>query len=117
MTDLAFFREHGWLMLPDAFDTDRLAAFDAAVEQVAEWAFDGGPGLHHFEQTDAGAVLARSEDFVPHHEVLRREICRGLISGVLADLFGEPAVLFKEKINFKMPGGGGPGATPEETTK
>jgi len=107
MTDVAFFREHGWLMLSDAFDTDRLAAFDAAVEQVAGWASDDGPGLHHFEQTDAGAVLARSEDFVPHHEVLRREICDGLISDVLADLFGEPAVLFKEKINYKHPGGGG----------
>jgi len=107
MTDVEFFREHGWLMLSDAFDTDRLAAFDAAVEQVAGWASDDGPGLHHFEQTDAGAVLARSEDFVPHHEVLRREICDGLISDVLADLFGEPAVLFKEKINYKHPGGGG----------
>jgi ectoine hydroxylase-related dioxygenase (phytanoyl-CoA dioxygenase family) len=107
MTDVAFFREHGWLVLPNAFDTERLGAFDVAVAQVAGWASDGGPGLHHFEQTDVGAVLARSEDFVPHHEVLRREICDGLISDVLADLFGEPAVLFKDKINFKLPGGDG----------
>ena len=26
---------------------------------------------------------------------------------MLADLFGEPCVLFKEKINYKFPGGGG----------
>ena len=26
---------------------------------------------------------------------------------VVSDLFDEPAVLFKEKINFKLPGGGG----------
>ena len=31
----------------------------------------------------------------------------GLIVEALADLFGEPAVLFKEKINYKHPGGGG----------
>ena len=106
-TDVAFFHEHGWLVLPGALDLDRLTAFAAAVEQVAAWASNGGPGLHHFEQTDTGAVLARSEDFVPHHEVLRQEICAGLIGVVLADLFGEPAVLFKEKINYKHPGGGG----------
>ncbi len=107
MIDVGFFREHGWLVVQDAFDAERLAAFDAAVVEVAGWASNGGPGLHHFEQTDAGAVLARSEDFVPHHELLRREICDGLIIDVLTDLFGEPAVLFKEKINYKFPGGGG----------
>jgi len=107
VTDVAFFRDHGWLVLAGAFDADAVTAFDAAVDQVAGWATTGGPGLHHFEQTDAGAVLARSEDFVPHHEVLRQQICEGLISDVLSDLFGEPAVLFKEKINYKHPGGGG----------
>jgi ectoine hydroxylase-related dioxygenase (phytanoyl-CoA dioxygenase family) len=29
------------------------------------------------------------------------------MTGRVAELFGEPAVLFKEKINFKLPGGGG----------
>jgi ectoine hydroxylase-related dioxygenase (phytanoyl-CoA dioxygenase family) len=105
--DVEFFTEHGWLVLPAAFDPDRVAELDAAVEEVAGWASNGGPGLHHFEQTEAGAVLARSEDFVPHHDLLRRAICDGLISDVLTDLFGEPPVLFKEKINYKHPGGGG----------
>jgi ectoine hydroxylase-related dioxygenase (phytanoyl-CoA dioxygenase family) len=107
MTDVAFFREHGWLVVPDAFDTARLTAFDAAIDEVASWASSGGPGLHHFEQTDAGAVLARSEDFVPHHDLLRREICHGFITEMLADLLREPCVLFKEKVNYKHPGGGG----------
>jgi ectoine hydroxylase-related dioxygenase (phytanoyl-CoA dioxygenase family) len=105
--DVGFFREHGWLVVREALAPAELAVIDQAVETVADWATTGGPGLHHHEQTDAGVALARSEDFVPHHDELRRFICDGMISEVLAALFGEPAVLFKEKINYKHPGGGG----------
>ena len=106
-TEISSFAEHGWLVLRGALDDAERSLIDAGVTEVAGWATSGGPGLHHFEQTDGGVVLARSEDFVPHHDALRRFICDGLISAVLSDLFGEPAVLFKEKINYKHPGGGG----------
>ena len=105
--DVESFRRDGWLVIPSALDKPQLGALDAAVGRLEQWAGNEGPGLHHFEQTDAGAVLARSEDFVPHDETLRAFVCRGLVVEVLAALFGEPAVLFKEKINYKYPGGGG----------
>ena len=105
--DVAAFREQGWLVMRGAIEPGEVAAIDAAVCDVAGWADTDGPGLHHFEQTDAGAVLARSEDFIEHHNVLRAFICDGLVSRVLGELFGEPVLLFKEKINYKHPGGGG----------
>jgi len=101
------FRRLGWVVIPGALDPERLAAIDHAVDELQSWATAGGPGLHHFEQTDAGAVIARSEDFVDDSDVLRDLICGAVIMDVLADLLGEPAVLFKEKINYKQPGGGG----------
>ena len=106
-TDAAAFREQGWLVIRGAIGPGELAAIDSAVCDVASWADAEGPGLHHFEQTDDGAVLARSEDFIEHHDVLRAFICDGLITRVLSELFGEPVLLFKEKINYKHPGGGG----------
>jgi hypothetical protein len=106
-TDMTAFREQGWLVMRGAIEPGELAAIDAAVCDVARWAGADGPGLHHFEQTDAGPVLARSEDFIEHHDVLRAFICDGLITRVLGELFGESALLFKEKINYKHPGGGG----------
>jgi ectoine hydroxylase-related dioxygenase (phytanoyl-CoA dioxygenase family) len=93
--------------VPGALDQGELDAIDNAVTELEQWAHDGGPGLHHFEQTDAGAVLARSEDFVGSSDALRSLICAGIIMEILETLFGEPAVLFKEKINYKQPGGGG----------
>jgi ectoine hydroxylase-related dioxygenase (phytanoyl-CoA dioxygenase family) len=105
--DTAAYRRDGWLLVPGALGRDQLAAIDRAVTELERWATEGGPGLHHFEQTDAGAVIARSEEFVDDSDVLREFICSGIVVDVLAELFDEPAVLFKEKINYKQPGGGG----------
>ncbi len=103
----AAFAEQGWLVLRGALDADTVAALTAWVEQVEEWAHVGGPGLHHFEQTDQGPRIARSEDLVPYHPGLRRFICEDLLPDQVGALLGEPAVLYKEKVNFKQPGGAG----------
>ena len=107
MIDVEAFRRQGWLVVPRALPAEQLAALDRAVDELEQWATSGGPGLHHFEQTDAGAVIARSEDFVDHSDTLRSLICDGIVVEVLTELFGEDPVLFKEKINYKHPGGGG----------
>ncbi len=101
------FGRDGWVVMPGALDGDRIAELTDAVDEVSSWAVAGSPGLHHFEQTATGAVLARSEDFVERQATLRGLIYDGLLIEVLASLLGEPPVLFKEKINYKHPGGGG----------
>lgn len=105
--DVTGFRRDGWLVVPGALSSAQLGEIDAAVTRLERWAVDGGPGLHHFEQTDAGAVLARSEDFVHADAVLHSFVCGGIVVDVLTALFGDEPVLFKEKINYKQPGGGG----------
>jgi ectoine hydroxylase-related dioxygenase (phytanoyl-CoA dioxygenase family) len=100
-------REKGWIVLRGALDDAPLRALERAVEEVEAWSRQGSPGMHHFESTPDGPRLARSEDFDPHHPALSRFLREGLLPEILHQLFGEPAVLFKEKINFKYPGGGG----------
>src|SRR5690349_1017645 len=100
-------RRDGYLLLEGALDDDRVAEVRRWVDEVAAWADAGGPGLHHFEQTDAGPTLARSEDLVPNHDGLRALLTDGLVVDVAGALLGERAVLYKEKINYKQPGGGG----------
>jgi 2-aminoethylphosphonate dioxygenase len=104
---VAAFRRDGWLVVRGALTAPQLRALDGAVTTIERWADEGGPGLHHFEQTDAGAVLARSEDFVHDEPVLHDLICGGIVVEILTALFGKEPVLFKEKINYKQPGGGG----------
>jgi ectoine hydroxylase-related dioxygenase (phytanoyl-CoA dioxygenase family) len=105
--DIAAFERDGWLVVRSALSTVQLDAIDAAVQRLERWAVAGAPGLHHFELTDAGAVLARSEDFVHDDQVLHDMILGGIVVEILGELFGEAPVLFKEKVNYKHPGGGG----------
>ncbi|MEM7339210.1 MAG: phytanoyl-CoA dioxygenase family protein [Actinomycetota bacterium] len=103
----ATWRAQGWLHIPAALAVDAVADLDSWIREVEGWSTTDGPGMHHFEQTETGPAIARSEDFDPHHESLSAFLRTGLLIDVLAELFGEPAVLFKEKINYKQPGGAG----------
>ena len=82
--DVDGFRRDGWLLVPSVLDRGELDTIDDAVTELERWAHDGGPGLHHFEQTESGAVIARSEDFVNDSDVLREFICSGVVMRVLA---------------------------------
>lgn len=101
------FRALGWLRLPGVLGDDTMASLDRWANDLEAWAEAGRPGLHHFEDTDTGPVVARTERFADDHEVLGSFVTSSVITDVLAELLGEPATLFKEKINYKHPGGAG----------
>ncbi|MAH66869.1 MAG: phytanoyl-CoA dioxygenase family protein [Phycisphaerae bacterium] len=98
------FDRDGVVSVPDLLD-------EGTAARLLEWAdevvreTDGG--MQHCEQTASGPVLARTEDFVDRHDGLRDLLTSGVVAETLAALFGEPAILFKEKINHKLPGGAG----------
>lgn len=102
--------------LREIFDRDGVVAVADLLDPVAskrleswvrEVVADAGDSMQHLERTAAGVQPARTEDFVPRHEGLRDLLTGGVVAETLATLFGEPAVLFKEKINHKLPGGAG----------
>jgi len=103
---VASFRERGWA-LTRSLDADGVARLRAWVDEVAAWPDDGGDWMHHRELTDAGPALCRSENLVPHHAGLRALLTQGAMPAVAGALLGEPAVLYKEKVNYKLPGGAG----------
>ena len=100
------FQERGWVVV-DAVGPTAAAAIPGWVDEVASLA-DGENGvLQHFELTDTGPVLCRSENFVPVHAALRTLLCTGVFVEVAGALLEEPAILYKEKVNYKLPGGAG----------
>jgi 2-aminoethylphosphonate dioxygenase len=52
-------------------------------------------------------VIQRIENFSPFHSGFDQLIRDGALARWIGALMGGAVVLFKEKINFKMPGGGG----------
>ena len=102
--DVDHFAEHGWLLTRSH---DQVADVVGWVDEVAAWPDEAGEWLHHRELTDDGPKLCRTENFVPFHDGLRALLTTGEMLATAAALLGEAAVLYKEKINYKLPGGAG----------
>ncbi len=107
---LARFGGDGFVAVPGLFSSARLAELTAWVDELeAAGEKLGGAWFYHEESRRDAArkVLARIEYFDGYHAGLQALMHGPDLLGRAAALFGEPAVLFKEKINFKMPGGHG----------
>jgi len=101
----AHFDERGWLLLHSLVSIP-FGQLQAEVGRIGA-AGEAAPWLDHYEMTDAGRRLARSEDFTPHSDLLRRLLREGALVEVASQLLGEPALLYKEKVNYKLAGGAG----------
>ncbi|MFT4657465.1 MAG: phosphonate degradation associated HDIG domain protein [Candidatus Aldehydirespiratoraceae bacterium] len=95
----------GFLHLTDFLDP-------ALSDALSDWSDDVAGSddervLQHHEMTDDGPVLARSEHFATLHPGFGSLVGDGVIARLGGELIGEPIVLYKEKINHKLPGGAG----------
>jgi hypothetical protein len=108
--DLDHFRRHGYVRLRGFFTDAETCDLRRWTDEIAAWPELPGRWMRYYERARAGQggkQLARIENFVPYHPGLA-----GLFSGpkllrTLAACCGEPVLLFKDKINFKLPGGAG----------
>lgn len=107
-----FWKENGFLMVKNLLPYYNLSAdtIISAVEDISKWEKVSDKWLLHWEQVPGGApgekMMCRAENFADYHESMGH-LCRGPLLHLCSRLFEEAAVLFKEKINFKLPGGGG----------
>ncbi|HEY8517640.1 MAG TPA: phytanoyl-CoA dioxygenase family protein [Candidatus Binatia bacterium] len=105
----AHWQRHGWVWLRgflDAEDTKRIASW---TEEIAAWPETPGKWMRYYERSkqDGQKLLARIENFMPYHEGLASIFGGERFRELLTECCGEPVVLFKDKINFKLPGGAG----------
>ena len=101
------FREKGWLLTRTLEGETAVAELQAWVDEVAAWPDADGEWMHHRELTDDGPKLCRSENIIPFHEGLRELLTAGSMLATASALLGEDAVLYKEKVNYKLAGGAG----------
>ena len=80
------------------------------TDEVARYPQTPGNTMMYLEDSlvSPGArIVSRIENFYPYHAGFASMLDGSDMRGRVAELFGEEAVLFKDKINFKMPGGNG----------
>jgi len=104
------FNSKGFLVVRGLFSAQEAAQQARWIDELAARPPEVGRQMVYFEDslTQAGTrVLARIEKFVEYHEALRAVVNDPRIAEAVAAVLDDRPVLFKEKINFKMPGGGG----------
>lgn len=106
---IAQYERTGWVAAPGFFspaEAAQIAAWTTELEQRPEQV--GAHWVYHEASLSDPTVrlVQRIEHFCPHHPDYDRLI-QGPLKAAVAQLLGEAAVLFKDKINFKMAGGAG----------
>ncbi len=107
---LAHFEQHGWVSIPGFFDTAHARDLQDWTDELAAMTPYPGGHMVYSEQSllNPGIRLVqRVEYFCKAHAGFDALLNRERVAAAATQLLGEPACLFKEKINFKYPGGGG----------
>ncbi|MGB8273707.1 MAG: phytanoyl-CoA dioxygenase family protein [Alphaproteobacteria bacterium] len=109
-SDVASFDRDGFVIVRGLIGSDEMARISEWTDEVERWPETPGRYMMYFERSllDPGKrLINRIENFYPYHQGFRALFDDDRVRGRVSELFGEPAVLFKEKINFKYPGGDG----------
>jgi len=106
--ELQRWRDSGFLVLRGWYDSKEMLALSDITRDLETWPETPGRWMKYFESTPLNPrMLCRLENFIQYAPVFEA-VCNGNgIKQVLNTLFGEPVVLFKEKINFKLAGASG----------
>lgn len=77
-------------------------------DELTSWPETPGKWMKYFEDNpNKQRQLCRVENFIDYHQGMN-EIAQGARTlDLISTLMGEPVALFKEKINYKFPHGGG----------
>ena len=106
--DKAFYSANGYVHIRNVFNSSEAALLSRWVEEIRAWPQSNeSKWMHHYEHTAHGARLTRTENIVSYHPQLGRWLMAGKLPSLVGALLGEDVFLYKEKINYKYPGGAG----------
>lgn len=107
---LSAFERDGFLLIKGLYSDVEMQDIIRWTEEVSNYPEEPGKYMMYFEQSqleDKQRILSRMEDFEPYHRGFSDLFTSRQMQGNVSQLFGETAVLYKDKINFKLPGGDG----------
>ncbi len=108
--ELDAMQRRGYLVVPGFFGPDETRALIGWTDDIADSPEVAGGQMVYYEDSllaPGRRVVQRIEDFCSHHPAMDRVARHGALSRWLERLMGGETVLFKDKINFKYPGGDG----------
>ena len=107
-SDIEAFRQQGYLIVRGMCEEPEI--LKTWADELQALPEVPGKYMKYFEEslvTPGERILSRVENFCQYHDGFNSLINGELLLQTVSELLGEPPVLFKEKINFKMPGANG----------
>ena len=103
------FQRDGFLVYRGLFDSGEIAELTRWTDEVMTYPEEPGKYMMYFEESSLTGerILSRVEDIEPYHGQFSGVFNGEKLRGCCTRLFGTEAVLYKDKINFKLPGGAG----------
>jgi 2-aminoethylphosphonate dioxygenase len=104
------FARDGFVVVPDLYSAEDMHTVAAWTAEISAWPEMPGRHMVYYEDSvlETGKrIVQRIENFAPYHQGFHRLFAEGRMYRAVSELFGEDAILFKDKINYKMPGGDG----------
>jgi len=110
--------ETGILIIPSdqMWTPQEMKLLLASVNMMNDWQDAPGKYMKYYEKkrspdgtvlTPEEKILCRIENFTQYNPGLDYVLAHPKLVGMATELFGEQAILYKEKINYKLPGGDG----------
>lgn len=101
-------KQQGYVVIRDFLSDPERAHLAPWCDELTHWPETPGKWMKYFEKNPLEErQLCRVEHFIDYHKGWN-ELARGTRTmQLVSELMGEPAVIFKEKINYKFPNGGG----------
>lgn len=108
--ELEHFKRDGFLIVRCLYGPAEVRELSDRIDAMAALRPSKEGPMSYFEDSRAEKgkrILSRIEKFADYDEELKQFISADKMRSRVEALLGEPGVLFKEKVNFKLPGGGG----------
>tara|TARA_B100001146_G_C16156147_1_gene423504 strand:- start:126 stop:899 length:774 start_codon:yes stop_codon:yes gene_type:complete len=112
MEDIEKFKQDGFLVKKKFFDENEISeirkwVYEYATKKPEDWKKGQEMGYYETSLNNGKRILTRLENFVDYHKKFHDLIYSEKIIDSVESLLGEKCVIFKDKINFKNPGGAG----------
>jgi 2-aminoethylphosphonate dioxygenase len=107
---MADFDRDGFVIIRQMYSPAEAAEMARWIEELLARPMEKGKTMLYYEDSrlePGKRIVSRLEKFSEFHDGFDRLVSAPRMIDKVSQLLGAPAVLFKEKINFKMPGGDG----------
>tara|TARA_B100000745_G_scaffold286914_1_gene223194 strand:+ start:373 stop:1173 length:801 start_codon:yes stop_codon:yes gene_type:complete len=107
------YQNDGFLLLKNLLSKEEMEPINESIKKFSRMTpnnWELGKEMAYYEtdtKNENERILCRIEKYVDYHEEFKKLVNSEKILNPLEDLMGGPCILFKDKINFKRPNGGG----------